>query len=48
MRKSIILILLLIFILVGCSGKLVIDENTKDKGILNKYNIIVKEINDNF
>lgn len=48
MKKGIVLILLSIFILTGCSSKIIIEESTKDKGILNKYNIIVREIKDNF
>jgi len=48
MKKSIVVILLSVFTLIGCSSKIVIEENTKNNEILNKYNITVREIKDNF
>ena len=48
MKKSIVVILLSVFTLIGCSSKIVIEENTKNNEILNKYNIMVREIKDNF
>ena len=48
MKKCLVLILLSVFTLISCSSKVVIEENTKNNKILNKYNITVREIKDNF